>query len=240
MQSNDGLGDDARRIELIRDGHDFLTGKAAAREPGTQLTPPGALVGALALDPPAKARAAVPVGIVVRAHDSQILQAAARQAQQQPIGGGVVLGQIGRQIQRRERVGDRAIRSLGPAGVIENRTADCRKAVSQLARQDSPAMRELLPAPAVDRKSKQVRLILLAGADARIAAGVRRRWADARSEPFLGLVAGIPPAFIRVAERPAAVDMPPDWRVRIWKRLRADVADEPGAGLGELAPVALG
>src|SRR2546426_11974915 len=85
-----------------------------------------------------------------------------------------------------------------------------------------------------------MRLVLLAGPHAGIAAGVRRGRADAAARPFGGLVAGVAPALVVIGYGPATVEIPPHRRIRVRQRLGADFRDKRGAQAGQVAPVSLG
>ena len=168
-----------------------------------------------------------------------MLQPPARQPQQQTIDGRLVLGQIHGQVQGRERVGDGPVGALRPAGLIDDRRRDRRETIDQLEQQHAAAVGELLPPELNDRESQQVRLVLLAGADVGIATGMRRGRPDAAPQPFRRLVAGVAPALVVVGNRPAAIQVPPDWRVRIRQGLGADFRHEGRTEAREITPVAL-
>src|SRR4029077_9563840 len=114
------------------------------------------------------------------------------------------------------------------------------KVVNELEEQDPAAVRELLPPEAIDREAQQMRLVFLAGSHARIAARVSFAEADAATRPFGGLVAGIAPALVVVGDRPAAIQVAPDWRVRIWQGLGDHFGDERWAQVRQVSPVSLG
>src|SRR2546426_883512 len=84
-----------------------------------------------------------------------------------------------------------------------------------------------------------MRLVLLAGPHAGIAAGVRRGRADTTARPFGGLVAGVAPALVIIGDRPAAVEIPPHRRIRVRQCLGANFRDERGAQAGQVSPVSL-
>src|SRR5919201_4923392 len=81
-----------------------------------------------------------------------------------------------------------------------------------------------------------MRLVLLTGPNARVPAWMRRRQAN-RLLPCLGLIAAVPPALVRIAYRPAAVEMAPYRGVRVGQTLGPHFADEPRIEAGEIAPV---
>src|SRR2546428_7927402 len=85
-----------------------------------------------------------------------------------------------------------------------------------------------------------MRLVLLAGPHAGIAAGVRRGRANAAARPFGGLVAGVAPALVVIGYRPAPVEIPPHPRIRVRQRPGADFTDKRGAQTGQAALVSLG
>src|SRR6202022_3995274 len=101
-------------------------------------------------------------------------------------------------------------------------------------------MRELLPPKAIDREAQHVRLVLLAGSHARIAARVCRWRADAAPRPFGRLITGVAPALVVVRNWPAAVQVTPDGRVRVRQRLGADFGDKRRAQTRQVSPVSLG
>src|SRR3989442_11000535 len=101
-------------------------------------------------------------------------------------------------------------------------------------------MREPLPAEAIDGEAQEMRLVLLAGSPAGIAARVRRWRADAAPRPFGGLIAGVAPALVVIGNRPAAVQVAPDRRVRVRERLGTDFGDKCGAEGRQVSPVSLG
>src|SRR3989442_180078 len=70
VQTDGGLGDDGRRVQLVRDRDPVMAPKAALREPATDLAPRRRLMRALALDAPAEARPAMTGGIVIDADNA--------------------------------------------------------------------------------------------------------------------------------------------------------------------------
>src|SRR5205807_615056 len=116
---------------------------------------------------------------------------------------------------------------------------DRRETIDQLEQQHAAAVRELLPPETVDRESQQVRLVLLAGADVGIAAGMSRGRPDAAALPFRRLVTGVAPALVVVGNRPATIQVPPDRRVRVRQGLCADFRHEGWAEAGEVPPMAV-
>src|ERR1700724_1893579 len=85
-----------------------------------------------------------------------------------------------------------------------------------------------------------MRLVLLAGADIAIAAGVRRGRPDAATQPFGGLVAGVAPVLVVVGNGPATIQVPPHRRVGVGERLGADFRNERRAEPSQVPPVAVG
>src|SRR5437899_2356843 len=138
VEAAQGLGNDHGGIKLVRDRDPVAAGESTPGEPGTKLAPPGRLVGAFAFDSPAKPGAAVKSRIVVDADDAQMLEPAARETEQQPIHGRLVLRQVHGQEQRRKRLGNAPIRALWTARVIQERGADRRETIDEVRNQHAP------------------------------------------------------------------------------------------------------
>src|SRR5260370_23506516 len=100
-------------------------------------------------------------------------------------------------------------------------------------------MRELLPPEAIDREAQQMRLVLLAGPHAGIAARVGRGRADPAPRPLGRLVAGVAPTLVVVGHRPAAVQVAPYPRVRVGQRLSAHFGGKRWAEGRQVSPLAL-
>jgi len=69
VQPDERLGNDQGGIPLVGDRDPIMSGESSPGEPATKLPPDGRLVGAFALDAPAKPRAAVEPRIVVDTDD---------------------------------------------------------------------------------------------------------------------------------------------------------------------------
>src|ERR1700682_3521269 len=85
-----------------------------------------------------------------------------------------------------------------------------------------------------------MRLVLLAGTDIAVAAGVGRGRSDATAQPFRRLVAGVTPVLVVVGNRPATVQVPPYGRISIRQRLGAHFGDERWTEASQVSPVAMG
>src|SRR5438309_1927036 len=210
VQPDDRLGDDGRRVQLIRNRNPVVALEAPFREPATHFAPRRGFVGALAVDPPAQARSAPTSWIVIDADDAQMLELPARESEEQAVDRRLVLRQVNGQEQWRERIGDRPVGAFWPARMIDDRRRDRGKAVDELRCEDTAAVCELLPAEAIDREAQHMRLVFLAGPHAGIVARVRRRWANAAPRPFGGLVTGVAPALVVIGHGPAAIEVPPN------------------------------
>src|SRR6184192_1440713 len=156
LAANVQLGRDGGGITLVGDRDPVVAREPSPGEPGFKLPPPGCLVGTLAFDPPAKAGAAVEPGIVVDAHDAQMLEPAARKTEQQPIHGRLVLWQVDCQVQRRKGVSNAAIGALRTAHVIQECGADRGKTIDELRNQHAATVGELLAPKPVDRKAQEM------------------------------------------------------------------------------------
>ena len=179
------------------------------------------------------------LGTVVYAHDPQVVQASPRQAEQEAVDSGLILGQIDSQEQGRKRLGDRPIGAFGTARVVDDRRTDRGEAIDELQQQHSTAMGELLSAKPIDGEAQDVGLVFLAGPDAGVATRMRGRRADPTRRPLGRLVSSVAPVFVIVGNRPAAIQVPPDRRVGIGQGLGSHLADKGRTQAGEVTPVSL-